>query len=431
MLKLESIDHLVLEAGTKGLPVGIGSISLGEARAAGWRLHGDLELPAAIVRRSALANNADWMKRFVAQVPGVVLCPHGKTTMAPQLMDRQLRDGAWGMTCATPAQLRCYRRFGVRRIIFANQIVGLADARWLAGELRDDPSFEIHIFVDSKEGVDLLCAAARQAGLDRPISLLLEVGVAEGRTGIQSLEHAITLARHIQESDGVELSGVATFEGIVKGGSDIGMEPYVEALFDFVRRVAEAIVSENLVRRDGEVILSAGGSRFFDLAAARLRAVNLDRETLIVLRSGCYISHDANHYEAAFRRMVERRALDPIPGKLENALEVWASLQSRPELGRAYANIGKRDISYDVTLPHLLAGRRAGAAIDPEAFADVRVVKLSDQHAHLAIPADSALQFGDNLSFGVSHPCTTFDKWRFLFEIDDNDIVVDIIATFF
>jgi D-serine dehydratase len=431
MLNLESIDRLVLQPGTKGVPVGVGPISLAEARSARWRLHKDLAYPVAVLRRSALVNNANWMKRFIQPLPGVVLCPHGKTTMAPQMFDLQLRNGAWGLTCATVSHLRSYRHFGVSRIIFANQIVERSDAQWLARELRDDPTFEVYVFVDSLIGARRLAEAALETNLQRPISLLLEVGLAGGRTGVQTVEEAMALARHIKTSDGVELSGVATFEGVVPGHLDEEMEPHVEKLFAETARVTKALALEGLFRDNGDVILSAGGSRFFDLAAERLRSIDINRRKLVVLRSGCYISHDASHYEAAFKRLSERQALIPSMGRLENALEVWSSIQSRPEAERAYANIGKRDVSYDIRLPQILSGRRDDKPMSPSDLDGVRVIKLSDQHAHLEVPPHSPLRFGDKLAFGISHPCTTFDKWNFLFELDDDDIVVDIIATMF
>lgn len=431
MLNLHEIDELVLQAGTKGLPLHASSILLKEARTAGWRLHHDLQMPAAILRRSALENNANWMKRFVESLKGVVLCPHGKTTMAPQLMDRQLRGGAWGITCATMAHLRCYRRFGVQRIIFANQVTAATDAAWLANERRNHPELELYVFVDSIEQVELLASASNSTPLLRPLFVLLEVGFAGGRTGVQSVEAAKTLARFIRQREGVVLSGVATFEGIVPGGSDPGMEPNVERLFDDVECIAKELDKEGLFDAPGDIILSAGGSRFFDIAAARLHAIHLGRKTLIVLRSGCYLSHDAHHYEIAFNRMLKRSAVRPVPGRLENALEVWANIQSRPEPSFAYANLGKRDISYDYDLPRVVKFRSAGASVDVSPMPDIHVSKLSDQHAHLNILASSPLKFGDRIGFGVSHPCTTFDKWRFLFEVNDNDVVVDVIATFF
>lgn len=431
MLDLSEIDELVLTAGTKGLPVGVSKISLKEARSQGWRLHRDVHPPVAVLRRSALDNNDAWMARFIGEFQGVVLCPHGKTTMAPQLFDRQLRNGAWGITCATMAHLRCYRRFGVERILYANQVASAADALWIATELRDDPSFEIAIFADSAAGVELLASAAEAVGLSRSVPLLLEVGMASARTGIRSPDAALELARDIAIRDGVELAGVATFEGVLPGGTDVAMEPHVSSLFDSLEHVARQIGDSGLFRPGGPVILSAGGSRFFDMAASRLKAIDLGRDTLIVLRSGCYISHDARHYESAFQRMQQRIGCPPTAGRLRSALEIWGTLQSRPESGWAYANIGKRDISHDIDLPVIVSAWRDGQPLDMPGLGELTVDRLSDQHAHIELPASIDLRFGDHLAFGVSHPCTTFDKWRFMYEVDDDNRIVDIIATFF
>jgi D-serine dehydratase len=424
------LDDLILDASTKGVPTHVGHIRCADVGAAGWNLHRDLQLPAAILRRSALDANGRWMRAFVER-SGAVLCPHGKTTMAPRIFARQLADGAWGLTCATIGHLRTYRRFGVQRVIFANQIPSKAGAAWLAGELARDPGFEAYVFVDSVEGADILAHAAKATGLDRPIPVLLEVGYPGARTGARDRDTALALARHVASLAGrVSLAGVATFEGVLPGGDDRSMEPHVEALFAEVVGVAEACARERLFDGEGPVILSAGGSRFFDLAAKILKAADLGRETLIVLRSGCYVSHDAAHYERAFSRLVERAHGD-VPGRLRSALEVWAQVQSHPEPTRFYANIGRRDVSYDLDLPKPLSWFRPGVHTQPQPLTGVTVTSLSDQHVHLLAGEDCPLQIGDQIGFGISHPCTTFDKWRVLYEVDDEGGVTDAIATFF
>ena len=60
-----------------------------------------------------------------------------------------------------------------------------------------------------------------------------------------------------------------------------------------------------------------------------------------------------------------------------------------------------------------------------------RVTGLYDQHTCLAMPADSPLGVGDLVSFGISHPCTTFDKWQLLYVVDDHHDVIEAIRTFF
>jgi D-serine dehydratase len=319
----------------------------------------------------------------------------------------------------------------VSRVIFANQIVSREAALWVARELAADPSFELVIFIDSLWGADLLGDAARAAGLGRRIPVLVEIGADGGRTGVRGINAALALARHVARDPALALAGVATFEGIVRGRTDAEMEPHVEALLDDTARAAEAMGREHLFDSSRPVILSAGGSRFFDLAALRLRGVEVGSETQMILRSGCYISHDVDHYEVAFERMLKRSGAGGVDGRLMNALEVWAEIQSWPEPGWMFANVGRRDVSYDAELPQVLAMRAGQGGARPVPAGALTVGKLSDQHAHVIVDNGLSLAIGDQIGFGVSHPCTTFDKWQVLFEVDDDGIVTDAIATFF
>jgi D-serine deaminase-like pyridoxal phosphate-dependent protein len=66
----------------------------------------------------------------------------------------------------------------------------------------------------------------------------------------------------------------------------------------------------------------------------------------------------------------------------------------------------------------------------PYGLAAARVVKLNDQHAYLRL-GGAGVQVGDWLEFGISHPCTVFDKWPMIPVLDDDGRVVDLIRTFF
>ena len=84
------------------------------------------------------------MQAFVAQ-SRVVIAPHGKTTMSPQLFRRQMADGAWAITVATAHQLQVARSFGFQRIILANQLVGRQAIRYVLAELERDPGFDFYL----------------------------------------------------------------------------------------------------------------------------------------------------------------------------------------------------------------------------------------------------------------------------------------------
>src|SRR5688572_15804887 len=123
MLKLSAIDDLSIDDRYKGIPGGTPAFPLKGLGTRGWNvLRGDVPLPLAVLKESALAHNRGWMQKFLA-LSGAQLAPHGKTTMAPQLFQMQLEDGAWGITLATMQQVQVARRFGCSRILLANELV--------------------------------------------------------------------------------------------------------------------------------------------------------------------------------------------------------------------------------------------------------------------------------------------------------------------
>ena len=148
-MDLDELLNAPVPLTTKGWPALAGTLPLRAAGRQGWNLlREDLPLPVAVLKASALAHNSRWMRGFLEYFD-VRLCPHGKTTMAPQLFARQLADGAWGITVATVQQLMVCRRFGVPRVLMANQLVGRQAIRAVLAELQADPGFEFLCLVDS------------------------------------------------------------------------------------------------------------------------------------------------------------------------------------------------------------------------------------------------------------------------------------------
>src|SRR5438876_8059597 len=165
MLNLAPILAETLDASTKGYPPSGPALSISAIGAQHWRLlTGDLPLPQAVIRDSALAHNHAWMRDFTAST-GVLLAPHGKTTMAPQIFAQQLAAGAWGITVANVQQLGLCVRFGVRRVIMANQLLGAAEVGAVVRMQKEHPDLEFHFLVDS---VDQLAAieVAASAGAE-------------------------------------------------------------------------------------------------------------------------------------------------------------------------------------------------------------------------------------------------------------------------
>jgi D-serine dehydratase len=435
MLDLAELSRHKLSATSKGIPHILDGVTIEDAPRRGLNLLRDpFPAPVAVLRESALRANIELMRQYTRSA-GVELAPHGKTTMAPQLFDLQLEAGAWGITCATAAHLRVYRRFGVPRIVMANQLLDTDSVQFVARELAGDPGFEFYGIVDSVAGARQYHDVLSNLPRGRPLNLLLEVGAAGGRTGVRTLADALLVAREVAGmNDSLQLAGIEAFEGIF-AGSPRDAESSVESFMKQVSEVARRCDDEHLF--SGEtIVLTAGGSTYFDQVVNALGAIRLSRPTKVVLRSGCYITHDHGFYATALERLRERNretGTDSVfsDRAFEPALQLWTTVQSLPERGLAIIALGKRDVSFDMGLPVPLEQHRPGSAASPESIrGKAEIVRLNDHHGYLKF-TDLDLAVKDRIAVGISHPCTTFDRWEYLYVVNDRYDVVSVVRTFF
>ena len=432
-IDLSPILAEILDSTTKGYPLSAAPLPLSAIGAQGWSLlAGDLPLPLAVIRDSALAHNHAWMRDFTVATD-VLLAPHGKTTMAPQIFAQQLAAGAWGMTVANVQQLGVCVRFGVRRVLMANQLLGALEVRTVIDLLRRHPDLEFHFLVDSLAQLAAIEAVAATDPPPRKLAALIELGVPGGRTGLRAHDAALALARQVAASRFVALSGIECYEGLQISGDAAQDALTVGRLMQRVKELAIACDREDLFAGPS-IILTAGGSAAFDIVAREL-PTRLSRPVLTILRSGCYVTHDSGTYERLLAGVKSRSGgvWQTRPG-LQPALEVWSRVQSVPEPGLAILTLGKRDASYDIEMPITLKRFRPGADAAPRPVpAGWTISAMNDQHAYLRCPGDETHppQVGDLIGCGISHPCTTFDKWRVLFMVDDGYRVTGAIRTYF
>ena len=411
----------------KGRPATRQPLALASLRERRWNvLAGDFLLPVLVLKESALDHNVELVARYCTE-HGVSLAPHGKTTMAPQLFKRQLDAGAWGMTAATMAQVGVYRRFGVRRIVLANELVEPATLTWIADELALDEDFDFYCLADSVDGVAAMTEALAADRRQRPLQVLVELGVSGGRAGCRTIAEAKEVAAAIAASPALVLAGVEGFEGVI-GGPDV--DTTIVAVDEFLRGIRS--LTTELARAgafDGrqEIVVTAGGSAFFDRVVACLTPPwDVGLPVRVVLRGGCYAAHDSGLYE----RLSPLGARGSGGDRLRPALEAWGVVLSRPEPDLAIVGIGKRDVPFDIELPiPERVVRRGGGS--HEAQGTMAVTELNDQHAFLRLAAGTKLAVGDLVGFGISHPCLAFDRWALIPLVDDDYTVVDGIRTFF
>lgn len=424
MAQQEHAAHMLNRA-TKGLGASPASCTLQQVAQLGWNiLREDVSLPVALLRQSRIEHNLQWMQQFMQRY-GVELAPHGKTTMSPQLFHMQLAHGAWGITLATAPQVQAAYQHGIRRFLLANQLVGKANMAIIARLQQADPDFSFCCIVDSAANVDALGQFFAQNG--QTLRILLEYGVEGGRTGVrtpqQENEVLAAIARWPQS---LSLIGVEIYEGVLQQEEDIRA---------FLRKVV-ARTREHAARklfREEKILLSGAGSAWYDVVADEFSGLDLGQPLQVLLRPGCYLTHDVGIYLHAEQRIQSHNPVAREMGRtLQPALQLWAYVQSIPESGRAIIGLGKRDAAFDAGLPQVSLHFRPGSSTVPQpAPADWIVSAMMDQHAFMRIPADADLQVGDMLAFEISHPCLTFDKWRQLLLVDDALNVTGAVETLF
>ncbi|MDX5563220.1 amino acid deaminase [Streptomyces sp. ID05-04B] len=410
----ERVDHRF-----KGLPPDVDGLTVGELAAQRRNLFtGGFSTPVLALSAERLEHNLALMETYATR-HGLAFAPHGKTSMAPQLFRRQLDRGAWGITLAVPHQVRVARAYGVRRIFLANEVVDPAALRWMSAELDADPGFRLVCYVDSVRGVQLMDAALR--GAARPLDVVVELSAGDGaRTGVRTREEGAAVADAVAAVPTLRLVGVAGYEGEVPGADPERVHAWLRRL------VALAAGFDGAGRFAGveEIVVSAGGSAWFDTVADVFAAVpELSLPVLKLLRSGAYVSHDDGHYRklTPFNRV-------PGEGALRPAFRLWTQVVSRPSPDQAFVNAGKRDAAYDLDLPFAQVIRRDGRE---RPATGVSLTALSDQHAWLRTTDEADLEVGDWVGLGLSHPCTSFDKWPLIPLAEADGTVIDYIRTYF
>jgi len=416
-------DHGFVSVLNKGLGYLEKPVQREAIGALGWNLlREDLSLPSAVLYQDRLQNNLQWMQQFIAAY-GVKLSPHGKTTMAPRLFTMQLNAGAWGITLATAHQTRVAYEHGVRRVLLANQLIGKGNME-IVSRLLCDPEFEFYSLVDSAEQVDQLGAFFSKSG--QRLRVLLELGVMGGRAGVRDEDQLRSVLDALSRwTDAIALCGIEIYEGVLDNETSI--RSFLRHAVTITRRLA----AEKKFRRD-PILLSGAGSAWYDIVAEEFSAAQFGSAVDIVLRPGCYLTHDIGSYRVSQARVLQQNPIaQRMNSKLLPALHVWAYVQSMPEVERAIIGMGKRDAAFDSGLPVPALHYRPGAVAPQPTPEHWSISKMMDQHAYLSVAPGDDLRVGDMIGFDIAHPCLTFDKWRSLPVLNAEYDVIDLVQTYF
>jgi len=426
-MDIEEIQNTILDRRTKGIPGSAEPFPLKELKNKKWNiLSEDMPMPLMVLKQKNYIHNLKTFSKYLKN-HNLEIAPHGKTTMAPQIYADQIKYGAWGITAGAINQIQVMFDFGINKVLLANQLLGKSHLETIASYINQNTSFSFYCFVDSIDQFLNMKKYLSNHTLINPINLLPEIGAENGRTGIRIKEDFIKLVNEIgnDQSKNFKFAGISSYEGIaavaMKGSNTV---------HDFCSKIEDIIndIPSNFYSNLDELIITAGGSTHFDIVGERFSKIELSVPIKVLLRSGCYITHDHGPYLDALETAKSdvNRQWDQ---SLQPALEIWSYVQSIPEENLAFLTMGKRDAPYDAGLPKPFKRFRPGVG-----FVDVghaEIFSTNDQHAFVKLPDNHEWKVGDMICSGISHPCTAFDKWKFIPVVDDDYNVVDGILTYF
>ncbi len=218
----------------------------------------DIDTPFLWVDLDTMEDNIRSLARFFRDA-GVAWRPHIKGIRAPGVALRLLDAGAIGVTCATVVEAEHMADAGIRDLLVAHQLVGAGKyARIAALCARAD----LKVAVDSDATLADLGRAAVAAGVE--IGVVLELDTGMRRAGVLPGAPALALARQVQETRGLWLMGVVSWEGHTPGIEDPGRKR-----LEIERSVGALVETAELLRGSGcrVDIVSCGGSGTYTVTA--------------------------------------------------------------------------------------------------------------------------------------------------------------------
>jgi D-serine deaminase-like pyridoxal phosphate-dependent protein len=320
---------------------------------------GSIDTPAVVIDLDRVEANIAAAQRY-CDAHGLALRPHVKTHKLPILAHRQLAAGAVGITAQKIGEAATMVAAGIDDVLLSYPIVGETKLEPLARLAR--VTTRLRVALDNAVAIDLVARAAAAAG--RTIGVLIEFESGRRRTGVESFEDALALARRIDAAEHLRLDGFMTY-------------PLGEGAGAWVREARALFAREGLEAP----VFSGGGT------PAMWRA----HETpgLTELRPGTYVYHD-------------RATVGAGAGTLDDcALHVHVTVVSTPAPGRAVIDAGSKTLTSD-RIPEEL-GSGYGYVVE---HPDAEITSLSEEHGVLDVSrCGRPPAIGDRLRIVPNHVC--------------------------
>jgi D-serine deaminase-like pyridoxal phosphate-dependent protein len=324
--------------------------------------------PALVLDVAALDANIARMAG-AARIAGVSLRPHSKTHKSPDVARRQRAAGAAGLCCATLLEAEEMASAGIDGLLITSPLVGAGKTARLAALHRRTGVMAV---VDHPEQVDGILAATSPG--DAPLTLVVDVDIGQGRTGVVDAESGTALARRIAGEPRLMFGGLQAYAG------------HIQHIPDAQERRSAATASEHLICAIvGQLHAEGLAPRIVSGSGTGTSAFDLEKGPYSELQVGSYVFMDADY----------GRILQPDGSRLpfDNALFVLATVVSTNRRGQVTVDAGTKALAVDGPLPDRLIGAPAGS----------RYTFWGDEHGTIHLPVGATLPLGARILIGVTH----------------------------
>ncbi|MBW8639472.1 DSD1 family PLP-dependent enzyme [Hoeflea sp. WL0058] len=351
-----------------------------------------LATPSLVIDLDVMERNMRTMADIFSGRPQN-LRPHAKTHKCATIAKKQIELGALGVCCAKPGEAIRLAEAGVPSLLLTSPVVDAYKVRRLVGLLPDLK--ELIFAVDSRLAVDLISAAATEAGVDVPV--IVDIGIGNNRTGARDTAAAVDLGKYITSKPGVTLSGIQCYAGYVQH-----IENPEKRAFE-AKRSLKGIgdTKAAMFEAFGELPISSGsGTGSYD--------IDLEADVFNEYQVGSYIFMDVE-YNAVTRP-------DQTAGPFATSLFVQTTVISANVEGRATTDAGYKSFAMDGPSPKVFSG----------ASRETEYKFLGDEHGWVHLPAgEKDLTAGDVLTCVTPHCDPTVNLYDF-YHIVRGDTLVDI-----
>jgi 3-hydroxy-D-aspartate aldolase len=349
-----------------------------------------LATPALILDLDALEHNLKALARLCKRA-GLSLRPHAKTHKSIEIARRQIAAGAAGVSVATLREAAVMVGAGVPGVLLTTPVAGDLKTDMLCNLAGKSEGFMATV-------ADLSTLDALETSLKRArkkLTVLADLDIGMGRTGVPDVPGALTLIHRLQSSKVLTLAGVQSYSGRVQ---HITRAADRARVYGKQLRHLEKVLQAARKAGYTPAIVSGGGTGTFDID----RRAGLFTEC----QCGSYAFMDVEYGD------VELFSAGPHPFK--TALYLQCTVISNHHPRSPTIDGGSKSFSMDGGIPRVARG----------APSDAQYAFFGDEFGRIELPRrGDTLKLGAKVEIVTSHCDPSVNMHDFYHCVRGNELV--------